>query len=54
MSEVTDICENVEYVLESQKRRHLIGGVLLSFALLFGGLAVTTMTLKESETKSNE
>ena len=34
------------YVLELKRRRHIVGGVLLSISLLFGGLAVTTITIK--------
>lgn len=30
------------------------GGILLSASLLFGGLALTVMTINEGETKDNE
>lgn len=39
----------VDYVLNTRRRRHIAGGVLLSISALFGGLAVTAMTLKISE-----
>lgn len=32
--------------LDSKRKRHLVGGILLSVSLLFGGLALTAMTLK--------
>lgn len=35
--------------LDSKKRRHIMGGVLLSISLLFGGVAVTIITLKTEE-----
>lgn len=35
--------------LNTNKKRHLAGGVLLSISLLFGGLALTIMTLKTEE-----
>lgn len=35
--------------LDSKKRRHITGGVLLSISLLFGGVAVTIITLKTEE-----
>jgi hypothetical protein len=35
--------------LNSNKKRHIAGGVLLSISLLFGGLALTIMTLKMEE-----
>lgn len=30
----------VDYVLNTRRRRHIAGGVLLSISALFGGLAV--------------
>lgn len=35
--------------LSSRRKRHIIGGVLLSISLLFGGLAFTAMTFKNEE-----
>lgn len=32
--------------LNTKKKRHLVGGVLMSISLLFGGLALTVMSLK--------
>lgn len=39
--------------LNTSKKRHIAGGVLMSISLLFGGLAVTIMTLK-TEDKHDE
>ena len=36
----------VDLSLNTRKKRHIAGGVLMSISLLFGGLAVTIMTLK--------
>lgn len=35
--------------LNTRKKRHIAGGVLMSISLLFGGLAVTIMTLKTED-----
>lgn len=35
--------------LNTKKKRHLAGGVLLSISLLFGGLAITILTVKNEE-----
>lgn len=43
----------LDQILDTKKKRHLAGGVLMSVSLLFGGLAVTVLTLK-SEEKGNE
>ncbi len=39
--------------LNTRKKRHIAGGVLMSIALLFGGLSLTIITLKTEE-ESNE
>jgi hypothetical protein len=38
--------------LDTKKKRHIAGGVLLSVSLLFGGLAITILTLKTEEYES--
>ena len=35
--------------LDTRKKRHLAGGVLLSISLFFGGLAITILTIKMEE-----
>lgn len=35
--------------LDTKKKRHIVGGVLLSVSLLFGGLALTIMTIQAEE-----
>ena len=37
--------------LNTRKKRHIAGGVLLSISLLFGGLAVTIMTVRDEKFK---
>lgn len=43
------IVETLECTINSTKRRHIVGGILLSVSLLFGGLAFTVMTTKIEE-----
>ena len=35
----------LDYILNSEKKKHIVGGILLSVSFLFGGLALTAMTL---------
>lgn len=42
----------LDVALDTQRKRHIAGGILLSISLLFGGLAFTTMTLKMEETRN--
>lgn len=39
----------LDYLLDSKRRRHIVGGGLLSVSALFAGLAITAMTLKPYE-----
>lgn len=42
----------LDYTLDTKRKKHIVGGILLSVSILFAGLALTTMTLKEE--KRNE
>lgn len=39
----------IDTMLDSRRKRHITGGILLSAALLFGGLAVTVVTINADE-----
>lgn len=39
----------LDYSLDTKRKRHIAGGILLSVAFLFGGLAFTIMTIKQEE-----
>ena len=39
----------LDYVLDTKRKRHITGGILLSVSFLFGGLAITVMTIKNEE-----
>lgn len=43
------IIATIDDVLDSKRKRHITGGILLSVSMLFGGLALTVMTIKEEE-----
>ena len=43
---IEEIVETVDAAVSTNRKRHVIGGVLLSVSLLFAGLAVTAITLK--------
>ncbi len=54
MERIETLLEMLDYILNSKKKRHIAGGVLLSISLLFGGLAFTTMTIKNEEDIKDE
>lgn len=43
----------LDSILDTKRKRHITGGILLSVSMLFGGLAVTVMTIRNEE-DSNE
>lgn len=49
MHRLEDLVEMLDHALNTKTKRHITGGVLLSISLLFGGLAVTIMTLKSED-----
>ena len=44
----------LDYVLNTKRKRHITGGVLLSVSLLFGGLALTAITLRADTDEEDE
>lgn len=44
-----ELISMIDYSMDSKRKRHLIGGMLLSISMLFGGLAFTVMTIKSEE-----
>ena len=53
MDRLDYIVAMLEKTLGTRSKRHIMGGALISVSLLFGGLALTVMTLK-TEIKEDE
>ena len=52
---ITDVVISMlDYVLDTKRKRHITGGLLLSGALLFGGLAMTVMSIRDDEEDEDE
>lgn len=47
MDEIGDLISVLDCVLDTDRKRHILGGILLSMSMLFGGLAITVMTIKD-------
>jgi hypothetical protein len=43
----------LDCVLDTKRKRHITGGILLSISMLFGGLALTVMTIRKEGPLSN-
>ena len=57
MERLEVVISMLDHALNTRKRRHIAGGILMSVSLFFGGLALTVLTVKtdiKSEEESNE
>jgi hypothetical protein len=43
------IVHTLEHILSTKNKRHIVGGILLSSAIFFGGLALTAMSVRPEE-----
>lgn len=54
MDRLEHVVSTLNYLLENKRKRHIVGGIMLSVSLLFGGLALTVMTIKNEENDYDE
>ena len=47
MDKIDSIVNMLDFIMDTKRKRHITGGILLSMSLLFGGLAVTVITIKK-------
>ena len=50
MERLEHIMMLIDDILDTKRKRHILGGILFSAALFFGGLAITVMTINREET----
>lgn len=49
MDEFENLISVLDSILDNKRKRHIAGGILLSVSLLFGGLAITAITIGNEE-----
>lgn len=49
MEGLDNIIAMLDYMLNTKRKRHIVGGILISMSALFGGLAITAMTIKQED-----
>lgn len=54
MNRLEGVIATLDYLLNSKRKRHIMGGILLSASLLFAGLAFTVITLKQEGQENND
>lgn len=43
----------LDYLTDTKRKRHVVGGILMSVSLFFGGLAFTMMSIKGEDNEQN-
>lgn len=54
MDRLENIITTLSYLMGTKRKRHIVGGIMLSVSMLFGGLALTVITIKNEEQENNE
>lgn len=54
MDRLERIVSTLSYLMGNKRKRHIVGGIMLSVSLLFGGLALTVITIKNEEQENDE
>ena len=54
MNRLEGLMMSLDYLLGNKRKRHIMGGILLSASLMFAGLAFTIITLKQEEIDEND
>ena len=49
MNEIERTISMLDYVLDTPKKRHIAGGILLSLSMFFTGLALTVTTIRRED-----
>lgn len=54
MEGFANLVSMLDYAVNTRRKRHITGGLLISAALLFRGLAITVMSVRDEEDEYNE
>jgi hypothetical protein len=54
MDHVKRLITTLEHLVSTKKKRHIVGGILLSTSIFLGGLALTVMSTKVEENIDEE
>lgn len=54
MNRLEGVIASLDYLAGTKRKRHIMGGILLSASLLFAGLAFTVITLKTEEDNESD
>jgi len=49
MENFANLISMIDYVVDTKRKKHITGGLLISMAMLFGGLAITIMSAREED-----
>ena len=44
----------LDYLTDTKRKRHVVGGILMSVSLFFGGMAFTMLSIKGEDDEQND
>ena len=54
MNRIELLINSFDAILDSSRKRHIAGGILMSTSMLFAGLAITVISLKRNREKGDK
>lgn len=54
MDGLENVISVLDYVLDTKRKRHIMGDTQQNASFLFGGLAITVMTIKNEEEEDEQ
>ena len=54
MDGLENVISVLDYVLDTKRKRHIMGGILLSVSFLFCFFAITVMTIRNEEEEDEQ
>jgi len=54
MYEIESFLSMVDAILDTKRKRHIAGGILISLAALFSGLSITALTIRPEEKENDD
>ena len=54
MYELENFLSLVDDILNTKRKRHIVGGILISLSALFGGLAATALSIRPEKENDDE
>lgn len=49
MDKLRGFVSTIEHILDTERKRHIVGGILVSASIFFGALAITVISMNKED-----